>query len=76
MTPKTSWKSDFGAGASAALVALPVAIGGGILASASLGPAYASVGVKAGLICAVIAALVTALSGSSKFLIGGPSAST
>ena len=76
MTPKTSWKSDLGAGASTALVALPVAIGGGILASASLGPAYASVGVKAGLICAVIAALVTALTGSSKFLIGGPSAST
>jgi SulP family sulfate permease len=70
------WKSDISAGASAALVALPVAIGGGILATASLGPEYASIGVKAGLICAVIAALVTALSGSSKYLIGGPSAAT
>lgn len=71
-----SWKADISAGASAALVALPVAIGGGILSTASLGPEYASLGVKAGLVCAVIAALVTALSGSSKFLIGGPSAST
>ena len=70
------WKADISAGASASLVALPVAIGGGILATASLGPEYASIGVKAGLICAVIAALVTALSGSSKYLIGGPSAAT
>ena len=71
-----SWKADISAGASAALVALPVAIGGGILATASIGPEFASIGVKAGLICAVIAALVTALSGSSKYLIGGPSAAT
>jgi SulP family sulfate permease len=71
-----SWKADLSAGASAALVALPVAIGGGILTTASLGAEYASMGVKAGLICTVIAALVTALSGSSKYLIGGPSATT
>jgi MFS superfamily sulfate permease-like transporter len=71
-----SWKADISAGASAALVALPVAIGGGILTTASLGPEYASIGVKAGLISAVIAALVTALAGSSKYLIGGPSAAT
>ena len=74
--PANQWKSDISAGVSAALVALPVAIGGGILSTASIGPEYASIGVKAGLICAVIAALATALLGSSKYLIGGPSAST
>jgi MFS superfamily sulfate permease-like transporter len=76
MRQTESWKADLSAGASAALVSLPVAIGGGILTTASLGVEYASLGVKVGLICSVVAALVTALSGSSKYLIGGPSAST
>jgi sulfate permease, SulP family len=73
---KTSLLADLSAGAASALVALPVAIGGGILVTAPLGQEYASLGVKAGLICAVIAALVTACFGSSRFSIGGPSSTT
>lgn len=69
-------RADISAGLASALVALPVAIGGGILVTAPLGQQYASLGVKAGLTCAVLAALVTACFGSSRFSIGGPSATT
>lgn len=69
-------RADFSAGLASAMVSLPVAIGGGIIAMAPLGPDYVSLGVKAGLVCAVVAAIVTAICGSSKYSIGGPSAST
>lgn len=69
-------KKDILAGLSASLVAVPFAIGGGITAVSYLGPEYVSLGVKAGLICAVVAALVTAIFGSSKYSIAGPSATT
>lgn len=69
-------KADFSAGLASAMVSLPVAIGGGIIALAPLGADYVSFGVKAGLLCAVVAAIVTAIFGSSKYSIGGPSAST
>lgn len=69
-------RADFSAGLASAMVSLPVAIGGGIIAMAPLGPDYVSLGVKAGLVCAVVAAIVTAIFGSSKYSIGGPSAST
>lgn len=70
------WRADAVAGMTSAMVALPVAIGGGILATASLGADFTTMGVRAGLICAVAAALVTAIFGSSRFSIGGPSAAT
>lgn len=69
-------KADFSAGLASAMVSLPVAIGGGIITVAPLGVDYVSFGVKAGLVCAVVAAIVTAIFGSSKYSIGGPSAST
>lgn len=69
-------KADFSAGLASAMVSLPVAIGGGIIAVAPLGADYVSFGVKAGLVCAVVAAIVTAIFGSSKYSVGGPSAST
>lgn len=73
---KENWPADVRAGTTAALVALPVAIGGGILATASLGPEFTSAGVRAGLLCAIVAAIVTAIFGSSRYAIGGPSAAT
>ncbi|MEN3374151.1 SulP family inorganic anion transporter [Dechloromonas sp. ZS-1] len=70
------WASDCLAGFSVAMVALPVAMGGGLIAMAPLGPAYVSLAVKSGLICALLAALVTACFGSACHTSGGPSNST
>lgn len=71
-----NWKKDVLAGLSTTMVSLPVAIGGGIVATAALGQDFVSIGVKAALVCAIIAALVTAAVGSSRFCIAGPSAAS
>lgn len=69
-------KADLRAGLSATMVSLPVAVGGGIAATAALGQDFVSIGVKAALVCAIVAALVTAAFGSSRFCIAGPSSAT
>lgn len=73
---RNAWVSDGLASFSVAMVALPVAMGGGLIAMAPLGPAYVSLAVKSGLICALIAAVVTACFGSACHTSGGPSNST
>ena len=51
---RNAWVSDGLASFSVAMVALPVAMGGGLIAMAPLGPAYVSLAVKSGLICECI----------------------
>ena len=70
----SAWRADLSAGVSSALVAVPVAIGAGLVAFAPLGPEYASVAVQAGLVTAVMGAILSALFASSRYTVGGPSA--
>jgi sulfate permease, SulP family len=74
--PWRDWRADMAAGISSAMLTVPVAIGAGLVAFAPLGNAYANLAVQAGLLTAVIGAIVTAFFASSRFTVGGPSAAT
>ena len=66
---------DLSGGVAAALIAIPQAMSLGLLAFAALGPAYASVGVIAGLYASVIGNLVAAGIPASRCQIMGARAS-
>ena len=60
---RTSWRADALAGATVAVVALPLALGFGVTSG---------VGAAAGLVTAVVAGLVAALLGGSHLQVSGP----
>jgi SulP family sulfate permease len=69
----TRWSPELGAGLAAALMALPSALGNGLLAFAPLGPEHAAAGAVAGLTGAVVLGLVAALLGGTPGLVSAPS---
>ncbi|HEY7726283.1 MAG TPA: SulP family inorganic anion transporter [Anaeromyxobacteraceae bacterium] len=64
---------EVGAGLAAALMALPTALGNGLLAFAPLGPAHAAAGAAAGLVGAVVLGAAAALLGGTPGLVSVPS---
>lgn len=70
------WRADLSSGMSSALVGVPVALGAGLVAFAPLGAEYSSIAVQAGLITAVVGAIVSALFSSCRYTVGGPAAAT
>ena len=71
-----AWRADLLAGVSSALVGVPIALGAGLVAFAPFGTPYSGLAVQAGLITAVVGAIVSALFASSRFTVGGPAAVT
>jgi len=65
--------SEVGAGLAAALMALPMSIGNGILAYAMLGPEHAAAGAVAGLVGAILLGAVAATLGGTPGLVSAPS---
>ena len=63
-------------GLSSALVGVPVALGAGLVAFAPLGAEYSSLAVQAGLVTAVVGAIVSAIFCSCRYTVGGPAAAT
>jgi SulP family sulfate permease len=67
------WGPELGAGLAAALMALPAALGNGLLAFAPLGPEHAAAGAVAGLTGAIVLGLVASLLGGTPGLVSAPS---
>jgi MFS superfamily sulfate permease-like transporter/CRP-like cAMP-binding protein len=68
-------KGDLLSGLVVALLSLPMTIPLGALALSPLGPDYVAVGVAAGFQSSIVAGIVSALAGGSRYQISGPRAS-
>ncbi|MFT3912947.1 MAG: SulP family inorganic anion transporter [Anaeromyxobacteraceae bacterium] len=64
---------ELGAGLAAALMALPMAIGNGILAYSTLGPEHAAAGAVAGLVGAILLGAMASILGGTPGLVSAPS---
>ena len=70
------WRADAASGLSSALFGIPVALGAGLVAFAPLGAEFSGIAVQAGLVTAVVGAIISALFASSRYTVGGPAAAT
>lgn len=71
-TPARNLKADIAGGLSAAIIALPLALGFGVAAFSPLGPDFAAAGALAGLIGAAFTGIFAALLGGTPSQITGP----
>jgi SulP family sulfate permease len=73
-SPPTRWAGEVWGGFAAMLVALPSSIAYGVAVYALLGADYVALGVRAGILGAIVLALVTAAVGGAPRLISAPCA--
>ena len=76
--PHKRWRDiggDLSGGITSGVVALPQTITIGALAFAPLGPEYLTFGILAGFYCSIVAGLLVALFGGTRFGVGGPRSS-
>lgn len=72
VTGSKNWKADIAGGISAAIIALPLALGFGVAALQPLGPEYQSTGALAGLIGAIVTGIFASVFGGTPCQITGP----